>query len=206
MALRNLGTGNQQTRDELSSEPTTQPIFKIKQESIKIEECVHKVTKSTIGESWIVGSSTNGIVGTNTGTESGLQQVVGGSGRVESLLRVVSPNNIFCETFQFTEFNDTGVTTGTWTGGTLTLTSSQIAQSKEVYKDTGTITKATITITGTNVGTATVQLSADGGSNFETVTSGTEHTFTNTGTELKWKITAGVSTVTTTLIKVEYIN
>ncbi len=36
----------------------------------------------------------------------------------------------------------------------------------------------------------TLQLSADGGDNWETVTNDTEHTFTNTGDTLKIKITA----------------
>ena len=38
-------------------------------------------------------------------------------------------------------------------------------------------------------GSFTYELTADGGSNFESVTPGTAHTFTNTGTDLRFRIT-----------------
>lgn len=55
-----------------------------------------------------------------------------------------------------------------------------------------TLTAAQTTPTNTSI---TYQLSADGGSHWETVTSGAEHDFTNTGSNLKWK--AALSTTDT---------
>lgn len=102
---------------------------------------------------------------------------------------VINPNNTMIERFNFTTYNDTVSTTATWdiSSEVCTFTTGEIAQSLAVYKDT-TKTKATITLEdSTNL---TADLSMDGGSNWESVTIGTEHTFTNTGSELKWRLTA----------------
>jgi len=56
-------------------------------------------TKDFIGHSWIVGSSTNGIVGTNTDTADGQQQVVGGAGRVVTHLFITNGNNTYRKRF-----------------------------------------------------------------------------------------------------------
>lgn len=68
-------------------------------------------------------------------------------------------------------------------------TSSSIA-----FND-GTITRATLTADETKVGndSFTYMLSADGGSNWEQVTNGTEHAFANTGVDLRVKV-IGVGT------------
>jgi len=206
MTLQNQSNNNQQTRDELSSEPDVQPIYKIKAEKVIIEFGPEKTFTKTLGNSWIVGSSTNGLVGTNTSTEGGGQQVVGASGRVSTTQRVTNVGNSMRERFNFTTFEDTGVTTADWadTVGLLKMTNTEIAQSESVALNTGTITQATMTVTfdAGVIGDLTLQLAADG-STFETVTNGTLHSFTATGTDLKFKITAS-GTVDLSLVQIDY--
>ena len=52
----------------------------------------------------------------------------------------------------------------------------------------GNRTQAKLTSTEVS-GSFDYELSVNGGSNWETVTSGTLHTFTNTGTDLRFRIT-----------------
>ena len=71
---------------------------------------------------------------------------------------------------------------------------STTAQSSTIDFNNGTITTAKLTATFTG-GTPTLSMSADG-SNFETVTSGVAHVFTNTGTDLRWKAEGEGITIT----------
>jgi len=81
----------------------------------------------------------------------------------------------------------------------------KVAQSLSIALGEGTISKATMRadITATGPYTATYYLSADGGSNWEEVTLGTEHTFTNTGTDCRWKV-VGSGPFQITKITVDY--
>ena len=66
----------------------------------------------------------------------------------------------------------------------------------------GTITQARIL--STNTGTFIYELSADGGLNWEVVTNGVTHIFTNTGIDLRFRITeSGASTGTITNILID---
>ena len=96
--------------------------------------------------------------------------------------------NLYTEDFFDDDFEDTNGTVTGWTSGSIDFTSGQIALSKSVDFNNTTITAATLNSTEVS-GSFTYQLSADGGSNFENVTPGTAHTFTNTGTDLRFKIT-----------------
>jgi len=171
----------QQLRDELGKEPTIQPVAKVKIENIFIPSITQQTTQNFIGHSWIVGSSTNGIVGTNTSTADGQQQVVGSAGVINTVLKVVNDNNTYFELLNNTTFKDTSNTTGTWDGtGSAIVTASKILQSLGIWKDTGTCVSATIKVTIAS-GTANISryLSSDGGSNFESVSDNVEHNFTN---------------------------
>jgi len=66
--------------------------------------------------------------------------------------------------------------------------SSTIIQSNTVYKNNETITQAKLT--AEDSGNVNYYMSADTGSNWESVTPGVSHTFTNTGQELKWRASA----------------
>lgn len=118
----------QNTSDNLNPADTTVPLLKKNDETIRLREKTTKVSQETIGHSWIVGSSTNGIVGANTNTQDGEQQVVGGAGRTATLLEVQNPNDRFIETFRFDTFIDTGNSTGsrneTKKSGTATVDTS----------------------------------------------------------------------------------
>jgi len=96
--------------------------------------------------------------------------------------------NSYTEDFFDEDFEDTTGTASWSTTGSVTFTSGQIALSKSIDFNNGTITVATLNSTEVS-GSFTYELSADGGSNFESVTPGTAHTFTNTGTDLRFRIT-----------------
>lgn len=207
MALLEAGQNNQKTRDEIGQGSSTFPRIIRKDEEISIEEGPHIVETETIGHSWIVGSSTNGLVGTNTATQDGQQQVVGGAGRVNTTNSVTNINNKFIERFGFDYFEDSGTATWDTTNQELAFTTGQIAQSLSCFKNSINIINATFTCnfdTGDS-SDVTVQLSSDGGSNWETVTIGTKHNFSDVGQDLRFKITAS-DTVKITWIKIQYNN
>jgi hypothetical protein len=60
----------------------------------------------------------------------------------------------------------------------------------------------TVTLVSGDLGDLTLQMMADG-TNWETITSGSTHNFTNTGNDLRWKITSS-GTNTIGKIKIEY--
>lgn len=77
-----------------------------------------------------------------------------------------------------------------------------VATSLTVFMNSGyTVQKATINATYT--GNIQFYLSADGGSTWEAATNNVEHTFTTTGTDLRWKA-VGVYPAEMTAIKVKY--
>lgn len=118
--------------------------------------------------------------------------------------RVVNPNNKHVEHFCDDDFEDSTNTTGTWdtTDQQLELTDTQIGQSLSIYLNNNTITTATMNVDNTT--NALLYLSADGGSNWESVTNSIKHTFTNTGTDLRWKIVASGGSVTIRTVTVRY--
>lgn len=201
MAIENVGIRNQQVRDELGSEPSVQNIAKLNDEEIGVQAGPSKATANNIGCSWIVGSSTNGIVGTNLGTQNGQQQVVGSCGRTTSVVAVINPNNLFHEYFNLTEYQDSNATnTADWNGSLsrLAMTSdtdqgqsyNTVANSSSVALADGTITRARVTATETKFGNDVIRyfLSADGGTTYQEFTLDTQANFTITGTDLRFRI------------------
>lgn len=189
-------------RDQLGNDPDTSfylnPDYK---ETVGIEETPFVLKTETLGHAWIVGTSTNAIVGVNTGTEDGQQQVVGGAGRVETIIRVVNNNNVFKEHFRDTDFQDTSQpNTADWdtTNFRLAMSSSSdkstayntIATFKSMFLNLITITKATINATETKYGSDLIKyfLSADGGQNWQEFTIGIESTFSFPGQDLRMKV------------------
>jgi hypothetical protein len=75
-----------------------------------------------------------------------------------------------------------------------------VAQSTSFYSGSATVIKATLTATHTTPTDTTIaySLSADNGANWETVSSGIEHPFTNTGKQLKWKAVLSSTNFTVT--------
>jgi hypothetical protein len=173
-----------------------------------LEEGTSKIYKHTLGNSWICGSSTNGIVGTNTGTEGGGQQVVGASSRDTNIQQIYNPNNTFYENFRDDVYSGSG--TSDWdytTDFQLEMTTGETRTSAIIAKHpTLSYSKATIFLTLSSglLTDLVIKLSADGGSNKETVTHGEEHIFTNTSSAgILYDITAS-GTVNISKIKIIY--
>ncbi|KKM14915.1 hypothetical protein LCGC14_1701290, partial [marine sediment metagenome] len=99
--------------------------------------------------------------------------------------------NSYTEDFIDDDFEDTNGTATGWTSGSVDFTSGQIALSKSIDFNNGTITAATLDSTEVS-GSFTYEMAADG-STFESVTPGTAHTFSVTGTDLRFRITENVA-------------
>lgn len=85
-------------------------------------------------------------------------------------------------------------------GGLLLEAGITISQSKSIDFNNGIITQAKLTSTHSGAGDVTFYMSADG-TNFESITNGNIHIFSNTGTDLRWK--AEGSEIVITKIKIE---
>ena len=112
-----------------SSEITQQQIIVSK---INIEERTETWEETELGNAWTVGSPTNAIVGTWTGTQGGGQLVVGASNLgTATIIRAINPNNIFIEEFDNDDFIDTSNSTGTRSDGSYLLNGGgEVAQWK----------------------------------------------------------------------------
>lgn len=120
---------------------------------------------------------------------------------------VVNPNRTYNEYFRDDYFKD-ATTTADWasTPGELSFTNGKIAQSKSIALNDGVINQATISMefNSGSSGLITSELSADNGSNFESVTNNIVHNFTNSGTSLIFKLTSS-GTAIITKIKINYL-
>lgn len=109
--------------------------------------------------------------------------------------------NIYTETFIDTDFLDANSTADWSTDGSCNFTNGEIALSSSVDYNNGVITTAKLTAdSSTNL---VFQVTADN-INWETVTSGVIHTFTDTGTDLRWKATASGNATLTNLVLSNY--
>lgn len=168
--------------------------------NIELVDLPELVVRNTLGHAWIVGSSTNGIVGTNTNTQDGQQQTVGGGGRTETVLEVRNPGNVWRTLITSLEMNYWDSGTGTATIDTanqkITFLPGQTFQSEILTTEASNIIRATLSfVNDTNL---SCFLSPDSGSNWEAVTNGVEHVFSNAGTAVKLKLVAsGTATLLT---------
>lgn len=97
-------------------------------------------------------------------------------------------DNSYEETFYDTDFKDTVLTSADWDTTNkwlLCANSTKVAYSTSIDYNNGTITQAKLTATITS-GSFNILLTANGGANWEIATNGVLHTFTNTGTDLRW--------------------
>jgi hypothetical protein len=138
---------------------------------------------ATAPTGFILGSvSGSGVLGLS---------VLGTIATDDILQHVVNPNNTFYDFLYTDTFNDTTVTTATWASdGEISFTSGQIAQTTPVFYDVDgndIVESATLNVE-IDSGTFTLELSANGGTDWETVTSGTPHLFINTGSDLRMKL------------------
>lgn len=211
----------QNTSDNLNPADNTVPILKKTDEVLRNRELSTLIyTKSIAGDTMIWGNPDFGIWGSyKWGNSANTSFILGHSiagilgtcklgsqASVNVLASVTNPNQQFIENFKTTTFKDTGVTTADWAviSGELSFTVGEIAQSNSVAYNDGTINSATLTATLSAgvIGNLTIELCANG-STFEGVTNATEHNFTATGTNLKFKITSA-GNVTITQITISY--
>lgn len=151
-------------------------------------------------DSFVLGHPTNGVLGTANGV-GGNQIVLGDQSDEWITERVVNPNNTWREMLRTTTFKDTATTTGTWDTSTYKLEfgDGDVIQTETIYTDDSTLASGRLNIAAANISlgsgaTLTYYLSPDGGSNWETVTNETIHSFTNSGSDLKLKISCSGGT------------
>ena len=93
--------------------------------------------------------------------------------------------NLYTEDFIDDDFESANTTADWSTTGSADFTAGEIVESESVDYNNGTITTAKLISTEVS-GDFDYEMTADG-TNWESVTSGTVHTFTNTGTDLRWR-------------------
>ncbi|MHA1481839.1 MAG: hypothetical protein ACTSQA_00190 [Candidatus Heimdallarchaeaceae archaeon] len=94
--------------------------------------------------------------------------------------------NIYTEDFIDQDFEDDSGT-ATWASGSLDFTSGQVALSKSIDLRNGVITSIDVDI-DIESGSVLIEVTADN-SNWETATNNTTHTFSNTGQDLRFRLT-----------------
>lgn len=124
-------------------------------------------------------------------------------------IRVINKNNLFIETFDYDYFVGSSTTATLSTSNrSVTFTSGQILYIEPMFKDSSSteiVTRATPAVT-IDSGAFDIELSADGGANWESATNNAQHTFTNTGSDLRMRITENnSSTGSISLIRCSYI-
>ena len=191
----------QQLRDEIGTPADAGSVFKVKKEKLVLKELATRVSTRTIGDSFILGHSTNGTLGSSN------SNVLGDDRGAITVIRVVNPNNTFQEYFRTDTFKGAS-TTADWdtTNHWLEIAHNETCILSSIYKNNDTIYTITITMeSDDDVTDLLIFLSANGGSNYEAVIHNTKHTFSNTGTDLRILLgnTSG-STITITKVKVTY--
>lgn len=119
-----------------------------------------------VGTAFILGLSTNAILGTSELGEGTLGDWV--------VNKVVNPNNVFHEHFRFTTYNDTTKTTGNFntTNFNVSLDQNEIFQTLDIFRNSQSITSATVFVD--LVGTkTTITIDNDEGGQTVTITEGT---------------------------------
>jgi len=172
--------------------------------------------QTILGEGFILGSVVRGRIGTDklgdpyqTGLvwgntdygDWGTYYWSDGTDQTEVQIRCVWYNGQVVEDFKTVVFKGTADTTAVWTNtGTLGMTNAETAQSTYIYDNDVNLSKATLTATG---GTAVAWYLRSDLTNWESVTSGVEHTFVYTGAKLQWKgIASGTADITEVKIDV----
>lgn len=108
------------------------------------------------------------------------------------IIRVFNKNNLFRETFDYDFFKGPN-NTATWdtTNREVTFTAGQVLEMVSAFKDSSnsqTVVGATLGVT-IDSGSFDLEMSANGGTNWESVTNNSSHTFTNTGSDLRIRAT-----------------
>jgi len=174
------GNSFQETRDSIGSEPDSFPIALKLFRDLKAYQTVKTIKRVLASDSFIINNPVQGIINTVV--------VSDGTTAVENILSVKSHNNIFYENLDTLDFVSDD-STGTHNNSGYTLLTGEVLESEIIAANNTLYTKATISITGTGIVDDIIQLSADGGTTWETVSNNIEHTFNNSSiTGIKYKI------------------
>ena len=182
----------QQTQENLNPQNAVFPILKRHTETLLIEEGPTVIFENDISTYAIWGNAQSTWEGLDNNDKWGTY-----TDTTRVIVQVSNAFNKFIERFAFDTLEGS-LNTSTWdtVNKQVTFSPGLILHIEPAFLDSTaseTVTAATLNVTGTGI--QTLELSADGGSNFETVTNNTRHIFTNTGNELQIKIT-GVGTFT----------
>lgn len=189
-------SGIQQTRDEIGTEDVIRFIPKRFAEKYNFKQGTFiRETRDVTNDS---------IWGNGDAWGSDYWQATYINSKVYEL--VINIDNTFQDSYDLDTFNDDAVTTADLsTAGEINFTSGEIYQSVPIYKNTeaSDVTKATLTLT-IDSGSFTLYMWTDSNTP-ETVTNGTEHTFTNSGTSVYYKVVENAaSTGKITAVKIVY--
>jgi len=185
MAESNPLQDAQNTRDNLNPTDTNQDyILKRTSEDIFIEELPTQLLfRDTSGDT-IWGAFNWGEANWDNSYTNTL-----------SAIRVINPNNIFRDYFRDTDFfdasNSTCSVSTTW--NRIVFSGAQTFQSKSVFLNSQNIIKGKVYIDTSFVSNSTsitFQMTATGGTSWESVTNNTWHTFGSIGTDLRYRITS----------------
>ena len=214
------GAKSQRVRDEISEEPSVQPVHKVRVETCICEPSPILVGERDIDDSFIVGHSTNGIVGTTTGSGGG-QVVIGPTDNSFTVDRVFNINNIFNERFNYITdvvtssdsysqytFVDDDNTTATISTGTIVISSTEVLQSRCLAYDSTNTYRITRFIPGSIGGTVIWSIGTaatpTGSITWEAISTGTDVTLSNPNKALFYKGTGSTGVATVTRVKIIY--
>jgi|TARA_Y100000310_G_scaffold140352_1_gene139763 hypothetical protein len=185
------------TKDNLGEKDDTRElVLKRNRETINVKELSTVISTQTIGNSFILGHATNGVLGTS---------MLGDDLGTASVIRVTNPANIYTEQFLDTTFRDTGNTTADWAVvvGQADFVNLEVATSEIIALNSATYTEATLTVVGTTVTNLTLELQFDG-NNWESATNGVTLTAANpSNAGIKFRLTA-TGNATVTSLTIEY--
>jgi len=201
MTIQEMSDNAQNTKDNIGARDSTRnPILKRNSELIQLEENSTIISTNTIGNSFILGHSVNGVLGTANGM-NGSQIQLGEQGRTLTVVRIVNPNNTFREHFRDTVFRDgTSVNTADWnttlyrlamtTDTDQTTVYNTIATLSSIFYNEVTVSKVLINAKETKHGNDIIRymVSADGGSNWQEITKATDTLLENPGQDLRIQV------------------
>lgn len=202
----------QRTRDELSPEPSTHEVYKVKSEIINVEEGPTQVNLIGGGHAFIIGDTTNGVLGTANGVD-GSQITLGTAslGTGTSEYYIFNPSNLFNERFNFTTFVDTTNSTGTQStsAGTYTVGSGEILYSGNVIYEPNTNiyrVKVYVDADDDTLLTAYVRTLTRAGSAYpwEPVTLSTNYELTTPEEKLQYRVDCSGGTAEITRVRIKY--
>lgn len=191
------------TQENLNPSQSVIPLLKKTNETLLLEESYSIKQSNNVSDMAIWDNPNTTWDGVDTDDE---WDSYSDSGKINILIS--NPKNIFIERFGF-DLLKGSLNTATWdtTNKRVDFTSGQICHIESAYLDTidnVVITGAKLTVT-IDSGSFDLEVSADGGSNWETVTNGVSFSFSNTGYNLQIKITENnTSTGRITKILCEY--